>query len=51
MVFAMKGRGARGGLDCHIPILKNDFIYVGFNCKKKWGKKMSGNYGGVGSDA
>ena len=30
------------------------FIYVGFNCKrKKWGKKMSGNYidkvrGGVG---
>ena len=29
------------------------FIYVGFNCKrKKWGKKMSGNFamkgGGVG---
>ena len=20
------------------------FIYVGVNCKKKWGKKMSGNY-------
>ena len=35
------------------------FIYVGFNCKrKKWGKKMSGNYdhkggggGGGGVDA
>ena len=26
MVFAMKGVGARGGLECHIPILKNDFF-------------------------
>ena len=26
MAFAMKGgRGSRGGLECHIPILKNDF--------------------------
>ena len=48
MAFAMKGGGSRGGLECHIPILKNDFfkkviflkckirfIYVGFNCKRK----------------
>ena len=27
MVFAMKGGGrSRGGLECHIPILKNDFL-------------------------
>ena len=26
MAFAMKGRGSRGGLECHIPILKNDFF-------------------------
>ena len=27
MVFAMKGgRGSRGGLECHIPILKYDFF-------------------------
>ena len=26
MVFAMKGRGSRGGLECHIPILKNNFF-------------------------
>ena len=27
MVFAMKGgKGSRGGLECHIPILKNDFF-------------------------
>ena len=25
MAFAMKGGGTRGGLECHIPILKNDF--------------------------
>ena len=25
MAFAMKGGGAGGGLECHIPILKNDF--------------------------
>ena len=25
MAFAMKGGGSRGGLQCHIPILKNDF--------------------------
>ena len=25
MAFAMKGGGSRGGLECHIPILKNDF--------------------------
>ena len=25
MAFAMKGVGSRGGLECHIPILKNDF--------------------------
>ena len=25
MAFAMKG-GSRGGLECHIPILKNDFF-------------------------
>ena len=26
MAFAMKGGGTRGGLDCHLPILKNDFF-------------------------
>ena len=26
MAFAMKGGGSRGGLECHIPILKNDFF-------------------------
>ena len=26
MVFAMKGGGSRGGLECHIPILKNVFL-------------------------
>ena len=26
MAFAMKGRGSRGGLECHIPIFKNDFF-------------------------
>ena len=26
MAFAMKGVGSRGGLECHIPILKNDFF-------------------------
>ena len=27
MAFAMKGEGgSRGGLECHIPILKNDFF-------------------------
>ena len=26
MAFAMKGGGARGGLECHLPILKNDFF-------------------------
>ena len=26
MAFAMKGGGSRGGLECHIPILKNDFL-------------------------
>ena len=25
MAFAMKGGGSRGGLECHLPILKNDF--------------------------
>ena len=25
ITFAMKGGGFRGGLECHIPILKNDF--------------------------
>ena len=25
MAFAMKGGGSRGGLECHIPILNNDF--------------------------
>ena len=25
MAFAMKGGGCRGGLECHVPILKNDF--------------------------
>ena len=25
MVFAMKGGGSQGELECHIPILKNDF--------------------------
>ena len=25
MAFAMKGGGSRRGLECHIPILKNDF--------------------------
>ena len=25
MFFAMKRGGSRGGLECHIPILKNDF--------------------------
>ena len=25
MAFAMKGGGTRGGLECHIPILKNNF--------------------------
>ena len=25
MAFAMKGGGSHGGLECHIPILKNDF--------------------------
>ena len=25
MAFAMKEGGSRGGLECHIPILKNDF--------------------------
>ena len=25
MAFAMKGGGSRGGFECHIPILKNDF--------------------------
>ena len=26
MAFAMRGGGSRGGLECHIPILKNDFF-------------------------
>ena len=27
MAFAMKGAGgSRGGLECHLPILKNDFF-------------------------
>ena len=26
MAFAMKGEGSRGGLECHLPILKNDFF-------------------------
>ena len=26
MAFAMKGGGSRGGRECHIPILKNDFF-------------------------
>ena len=26
MAFAMKGGGSRGGLECHIPILKDDFF-------------------------
>ena len=26
MAFAMKGGGSRGGLECHLPILKNDFF-------------------------
>ena len=26
MAFAMKGGGSRGGLECHLPILKNDFL-------------------------
>ena len=26
MAFAMKGGGSRGGLECHIPILKSDFF-------------------------
>ena len=26
MAFAMKEGGSRGGLKCHIPILKNDFF-------------------------
>ena len=26
MAFAMKEGGSRGGLECHIPILKNDFF-------------------------
>ena len=26
MAFAMKGGGSRGGLECHIPILKNYFF-------------------------
>ena len=25
MAFAMRGGGSRGGLECHLPILKNDF--------------------------
>ena len=25
MAFAREGGGSRGGLECHIPILKNDF--------------------------
>ena len=29
MVFAMRGGGgSRGGLECHIPIFKNDFLAV-----------------------
>ena len=54
MVFAMKGAGgSRGGLECNIPILKNDFFKNHLesfpDCEnvrkkeKKWGKKMSGN--------
>ena len=30
MAFAMKG-GSRGGLECHIPILKNDFFKTIYN--------------------
>ena len=26
MAFAMKGGGSRGGLECHIPILKMIFL-------------------------
>ena len=26
MVFAMKEGGSQGGLECHIPILKDDFF-------------------------
>ena len=26
MAFALKGGGSRGGLECHLPILKNDFL-------------------------
>ena len=26
MAFAMRGGGSQGGLDCHLPILKNDFF-------------------------
>ena len=26
MAFAMKGGGVETGLECHIPILKNDFF-------------------------
>ena len=26
MVFAMRGGGSRGGLECHITILKNNFF-------------------------
>ena len=26
MAFAMKGGGSQGGLVCHLPILKNDFL-------------------------
>ena len=26
MAFAMKGGGVKTGLECHIPILKNDFF-------------------------
>ena len=30
MAFAMRGGGSRGGLECHIPILKNDFCWKPF---------------------
>ena len=29
MAFAMKGGGSQGGLDCHLPILKNGFFKRG----------------------
>ena len=41
MAFAMKGGGgSRGGLECHIPILKNDFFKKPFRMIPRLWKRV-----------